>query len=154
MSIALGLLLTAAILAGYVWMLIDCQRQMGTFYTIVFALLGFFLMPFLIIIIPIYLILRNNRLANPPGDPNWQRDLNKALKERQYGLRPSADAAPENMISYADRDEEVEALAHKGDLAGAIRLARERAAEALDRRNYELAKVYGSYLERFRRGAK
>jgi hypothetical protein len=149
----LGLLLTGALIALYVWMLIDCQRVMGTFYTIVFALLGFFLMPFIFIIIPVYLIMRNNRLANPPGDRNWQRDLNKSLKERQYSSRP-ATATSEGMISYADRDTEVETLAQNGDLAGAIRLARERAAEALDRRNYELAKVYESYLEKFRRGAK
>ena len=135
-------------------MLIDCQREMGTFYTIVFALLGFFLMPFIWLIIPVYLIMRNSRLANPPGDRNWQRDLNKALKERQYSSRPAAEAPPDGTVSYADRDEEVEALAHKGDLAGAIRLARERAAEALDRRNYEQAKVYERYLEKFRRGAK
>ena len=148
------MLLTIGVLIAFVWMVVDCVKVFGVAWAVAVAIIGIALSPLIWLEIIIYYILRNNRLANPVGDPNWQRDLNKALKERQYGLRPSADAAPENMISYADRDEEVEALAHKGDLAGAIRLARERAAEALDRRNYELAKVYGSYLERFRRGAK
>lgn len=58
------------------------------------------------------------------------------------------------MVSYAGRDEEVEAFAHKGDLAGAIRLAKEKAAQALSERNFAAARVYENYLEKFRRGGK
>ncbi len=135
-------------------MIVDCAKIYGAAWAAAIALIGIAFLPIVWLEIVIYYIIRNNRLANPPGDRNWQRDLNTALKGRQYGSRPDADSPLEGTVNYADRDEEVEALAHKGDLAGAIRLARERAAEALDRRNFELAKVYERYLEKFRRGTK
>lgn len=144
----------AGLLISFVWMVVDCAKIFGAAWAVVAAIIGIVLLPMVWLEVVIYYIIRNNRLANPPGDPNWQRDLNTALKERQYSSRPASEASAEGMVSYADRDEEVEALAHKGDMAGAIRLARTRAAEALDRRNFELAKVYERYLEKFRRGAK
>lgn len=150
--VVLGALLTALLLAGYVWMIYDSARLFGPAWAVILAIVGFFALPFIWLVLALYYITRCQRLANPPGDRNWQRDLNRMAREQEE-LNAQGKHGP-GSPAYMRRDAEVEALAEKGDLAGAIRLAKERAAKALDERDYDTARVYENYLEDFRRGIK
>lgn len=148
----IGVLLTIGILIAFVWMIVDCVKVFGAAWAVVVAILGIVFLPAVWLVILIYYVMRNNRLANPPGDPNWQRDLDAALRERQHGAQRQTSGA--GATGGAGRDPEIELLAGKGDIAGAIRLAKEKAAQALNERDFAAARLYENYLEKFRRGGK
>jgi len=80
---------------------------------------------------------------------SWQREL--AQMERTAAANSAAYG--NGGILPGEKDAHLEALMAAKNFAVALKFAREHAALALSRRDFERARVYEKYLDRLRRGA-
>jgi hypothetical protein len=137
---------------GLIWAVIDAYKIFGWGEAVLLAAMGVVLFPFLMLILAVYLIQRNARLERQETDPSWQKELDRMQRGEVEPATPKTAPKPE--ISFADHDPGIEDLIAKGNVAGALKLAKERAAHALGTSDFAAARVYERYLERLRRGMK
>jgi len=148
------MLLAAVFFLG--WLVYDAFKLYGAFVGLLVLTLavGSIFLPYLFWIVAFGYL--GCRLAYPPrprgAEPKaWRQEMKRSDRmPRGAQTRPSARTS----LLASEKDAHLEELIAAKDYARALRYAKDQAAEALSRRDFERARVYEKYLERLRRGGK
>ncbi len=143
----------------FIWATIDAFIRYGLFTSLIMvagAVAAFFV-PFAVwIVIMGYLLFRLSAAPRAKGAGAWQKEL-AAMQGGRRDPSPASTPPPHEETSTLaldarEKDRHLEELLAAGELAEALRYAKEKAAQALDASDHATARVYEKYLERLRRG--